>query len=224
MRTVGIIPARGGSKRLPDKNLAPLAGRPLIGHTCQAALGCGVLDAVFCNTDSPAIADAARQLGVAVPTLRPAELATDDSPVRLAIAWMLQFLADRGRTFDAVVLLQPTSPLRSEEDIRQALVLFEQHAPCAVVSVTQAYPPIEWHRWCDASGLLNPIVTRRPAEHRGCRLNGAVYVHPPDHYLANRPPNKEVAYWMPPERSVDVDYAHDMVLAEHYLQEQMQTK
>jgi CMP-N,N'-diacetyllegionaminic acid synthase len=217
VRVVGVIPARGGSKRLPNKNLALLAGEPMIAYTCRAALASGVLDAVVCNTDSPSIAAAARRFGVDVPALRPAELADDDSPMQLAVAWVLQLLAEKGRVFDVVVLLQPTSPLRSEQDVRRALKLYQQHAPCAVLSVTDAHPPIDWYRQCDRAGRLEPVISNGSIRGRVCRLNGAIYAHPAAYYLHGEQPDRQIAYWMPRERSVDVDHADDLALAEFYL-------
>ncbi len=218
MRAVGIIPARGGSKRLPNKNLALLAGQPVIAYTCQAAVASDALDAVYCNTDSSAIAEAARQYGVDTPALRPAELATDQAPVRQAVSWMLRLLAEQDQTFDVVVLLQPTSPLRTAEDIRRAMKLYQQHSPCAVLGVTEAHPPIEWHRRCDEVGQLTLIVTQEARGGRECRLNGAIYIHAADGYLQARTPEREIGYWMPRARSVDIDQAEDLAVAEFHLQ------
>lgn len=202
---VGIIPGRAGSKRLPGKNLAPLGGEPLIAHTCHAARASGVLDAVYVNTDSPEIAAAAEAADVPCPILRPAHLAADDTSSRDSNLFMLDFLARRGERYDAVLVLQPTSPLRAPEDIRAALDLFQAHAPCAVVSVTPLVP-----RWW--MGTLGPDHTfeRWTGEELVYRLNGAIYLYRWEDYADHWPPTRTLAYPMPPTRSVDIDRQEDL--------------
>jgi len=210
---VGIIPARAGSKRLPGKNLAPLAGRPLIAHTCAAAQASGVLTATYVNTEDPGIAAAAQAYRVSCPVLRPAELASDTATTRSAVVFMLDWLAARGETYDALLILQPTSPLRSAEDIRAAWRLFCEHAPCAVVSVS----PVTPRSWL---GTVGPdgAFDRWTGDDAIHRLNGAIYIYPMAEYRADRPPPRTVAYVMPPTRGVDIDRPEDLALAEVLLQ------
>lgn len=212
MRVVGIIPARGGSRRLPGKNTRPLLGRPLLAYTCEAALGSGVLTDVFINTDSPEIAACAAECGVACPALRPAALAADTTPTRDAVVWLLDLLVARGLTYDALMILQPTSPLRTCADISAALDLYEDHAPCAVVSVT-AVAPSNWLGHVRRDGQLERMVGDAPV----FRLNGAIYVYSCDDYRQERTPRKTVAYGMPAERGVDIDTREDWALAEALL-------
>jgi CMP-N,N'-diacetyllegionaminic acid synthase len=133
---LGLIPARGGSKAIPHKNIVPLCGRPLVTFTCEAALAARTLDRVIASTDDDKIAEVIRQTGVEVPFLRPPELAQDHTPsisvARHAVAWL-----DRecGRRPDIVVLLQPTSPLRRAEHIDGAVRLLMQERVDTVVSV-----------------------------------------------------------------------------------------
>jgi CMP-N-acetylneuraminic acid synthetase len=115
VRAVALVPARGGSQRVPGKNVLPLAGHPLIAYTLAAARDSGVFTEVVVSTDSPAIADVARRYGAAVPGLRPAELATATSP---DVEWVVE--AMRGRDEDAFAILRPTSPFRTAETIRRA--------------------------------------------------------------------------------------------------------
>ena len=119
-RAVALVPARAGSKRVPDKNVRALAGHPLIAYTIAAARDSAVFDDVIVSTDSEAYAEIARRYGAEVPFLRPAELAGDDSPdidwVEHALAW----LRDRGRVYDCFSLLRPTSPLRTAATIARA--------------------------------------------------------------------------------------------------------
>ena len=127
-KIIGIIPARGGSKGIPRKNIKPLAGKPLIAWSIEQAKKSKYLDQIVVSTDSPEIAEIARQYGAEAPFLRPAELAQDDSPTVDAIFHVLQFFDTQGEHFDLVVLLEPTSPLRKEDDIDRAIELFETHA------------------------------------------------------------------------------------------------
>jgi CMP-N,N'-diacetyllegionaminic acid synthase len=211
---LGIIPARAGSKRLPDKNLLPLNGRPLLAYTCLAALESHVCNSVYINTDSPAIAAVAEEYGVACPVLRPKHLATDASPTRDAVLFMLDSLAQRGERYDTILVLQPTSPLRTADDIRAAWDLFEENAPCDVVSVA----PLVRESW---SGHIRRDggFERGLGEEMIYRLNGAIYLHGCDDYVRNRPPRKTVAYRMPPARSIDIDTAEDLQYAEFLLRQ-----
>ena len=214
MMVVALIPARAGSKRFPGKNLALLGGRPLLAHTCEAALTSGVLSAIYVNTDSRPIADVAERCGVACPVLRPKHLAVDDSPTWDANIFMLDFLAQRGESYDAVMVLQPTSPLRTAADIRSSLALFEEHAPCSVVSVS----PLAPRSWL---GHLGPDgrFERWNGEEPTYRLNGAIYIHRMDEYRKNCPPPKTMAYVMPPARGVDIDQPEDLEYAEFLWQD-----
>jgi CMP-N-acetylneuraminic acid synthetase len=212
MRVVGIIPARGGSQRLPRKNLALLADRPLVAWTCESAHASGLLSAVYINTDSPEIAAIAGECDVACPQLRPATLAGDSARTHDAVTWLMRLLAARGETYDAVMILQPTSPLRNAEDIRGALALFEENAPCAVVSVTPV-APADWLGRIHADGRFE----REVGESTLFRLNGAIYVYHWEDYLTGRTPRKTLAYTMPPERSVDIDTPTDLRIAEALL-------
>jgi len=115
---IAIIPARGGSKGLPGKNVRMLCGRPLIGWSIMAGLNSGYVDEVTVTTDSEDIAGVAREYGAAVPFLRPTELAADDSPTVDAVTHALEFYkSSLGKEYDYVVLLEPTSPLRDKGDI-----------------------------------------------------------------------------------------------------------
>lgn len=117
-RILGLVPARGGSKRLPGKNLRPLAGKPLLAWTIEAALRCPALADVVVSTDAEAIAMVARQHGARVPFLRPPSLATDDSTSADVALQALDWLRrHEGRSYDAVLLLEPTSPLRASGDL-----------------------------------------------------------------------------------------------------------
>lgn len=136
MTVLGLVPARGGSKGIPDKNVRPLAGRPLLAYTADAAREAGCLDRVIVSTDSERIAEVARGVGLEVPFLRPDALAGDDTPMRDVIAHALEALAAGSYVPDVIVLLQPTSPLRRGAHIAQAVDLLRATGADAVASVT----------------------------------------------------------------------------------------
>lgn len=118
---IAVIPARGGSKGLPGKNVRPLCGKPLIAWSIETALCSRYLDEVLVTTDDPKIADVARSCGAVVPFLRPDELSTDTATTFSAVQHALDFYRGNGRQFDIVALLEPTSPLREDDDIDRML-------------------------------------------------------------------------------------------------------
>jgi CMP-N-acetylneuraminic acid synthetase len=134
---LGLVPARGGSKGVPGKNIRPLAGRPLLEYTARAALASGVLQRVVLSTDAPEIADAGRAVGLDVPFLRPAALAQDDTPMLPVVRHAIDTLASEGWAADVIVLLQPTSPLRRPEHIREAVSMLCSSDADSVVSVVE---------------------------------------------------------------------------------------
>ena len=134
---LGIVPARGGSKGVPGKNVRPLAGRTLLEYTARAARESGVLDRVILSTDSPEIADTGRRAGLDVPFMRPATLASDDTPMLPVIQHALESLARDGWSPDMIVLLQPTSPLRRPDHIRAAVTTLRDTKADSVVTVVE---------------------------------------------------------------------------------------
>lgn len=138
MQVLGLITARGGSKGIPRKNLAPLCGRPLLAYTCDAARASRRLDRVVLTTDDPEIAEVGRGCGVEAPFLRPVELASDTaSSVDVALHAVGWLEREQSWTADVVVILQPTSPLRTGRHIDEALGLLEQSGADTVVSVIE---------------------------------------------------------------------------------------
>lgn len=135
MKVLGIIPARGGSKGVPRKNIRLLAGKPLLAYTAEAALKSQRLTRVILSTEDNEIAGIAKQCGIEVPFMRPAELAADTAPTLPVVQHALTILRERGEEFDAVCLLQPTNPLRRAEDIDNCIDLLERTGADSVVSV-----------------------------------------------------------------------------------------
>lgn len=207
MSLAGIIPARAGSKRLPNKALLDLDGVPLVAHTCIAAMQSHVFDSLIINTDCPRIAATAERCGATCPALRPAALAADDTPTRDAMLFMLDLLTRRGQRYDALMILQPTSPLRTAADIVAAWQLYQQRAPCEVVSVTPLVPR-SWLGAVTADGGFE----RWSGSETVYRLNGAIYLYGWDDFVAG-PSGPTIAYEMPATRSVDIDTQSDLDLA-----------
>ncbi|HEX2194610.1 MAG TPA: acylneuraminate cytidylyltransferase family protein, partial [Candidatus Limnocylindria bacterium] len=135
MSTVAIIPARGGSKGLPRKNLRLLGGEPLVVHTVRAALAARRVDRVLVSTDDAAIARAARRAGADVPFRRPPELATDHAATLPVVQHAVAWLEDHGQRVDVVVTLQPTSPLRGPAEIDAVVALLDGGDSRSAVSV-----------------------------------------------------------------------------------------
>lgn len=123
-RAVAFIPARSGSKRVPNKNIMPLNGHPLLAYSIRAAIDSGIFDAVICATDSSLYADVARHYGAYVPFLRSANISGDKSPDIEWVVWMLKKLGEEGQYFEIFSILRPTSPFRLPETIRRAWALF----------------------------------------------------------------------------------------------------
>ncbi|MDD5492624.1 MAG: acylneuraminate cytidylyltransferase family protein [bacterium] len=180
---LAIIPARGGSKRLPGKNIKTFAGKPLITRTIEAALSVPAIDVLMVSTDDKNIARIAKSGGAKVPLLRPHNLATDRAKsvdvIFHALDW---YKKNEGKTFDLVLLLQPTSPLREAKDIKKALALFKKKKAGAVVSVCET----EHHPWWsnilppdhNMGEFLNPALQNRASQELPVfyRLNGAIYL------------------------------------------------
>jgi CMP-N-acetylneuraminic acid synthetase len=137
MRALGVVPARGGSQGISNKNLRPLAGRPLLAYTAEAARASRRLARVVLSTDDQAIAEAGRALGLEVPFMRPASLAAADTPMLPVLQHAVRELARGGFAADVVVLLQPTSPLRRAGHIDAAVDLLASSGADSVVSVTE---------------------------------------------------------------------------------------
>jgi CMP-N-acetylneuraminic acid synthetase len=220
MVTLCLIPARGGSRGVPGKNLALVGGRPLLDWTVDAAAGAGPPARVVVTTDAEDIAERARALGAEVPFLRPPELAADDTPGIAPILHAVETLAAEGYQPDLVVCLQPTSPLRGAEDVRAALALFADDGVDAVVSVSPARRHPLWMKTIDSGGWLRPFSAEPAPPTRQAlppvyALNGAIYAARRDVLLETRGwyTDRTRAYVMPPDRSWDVDTPFDLVVA-----------
>ncbi len=218
MTTLGLIPARGGSKGIPRKNVLPIAGRPLIAWTIAAARSAATIDRVVVTTDDAEIAAVAAAHGAEVPFLRPAELARDETPGIDPVLHALDMLPG----IDTVVLLQPTSPLRGSEDIDAAVALHASNNGATVVGVTAA-AHTGWTFAMDGDGVLDidtmGVAARRQDMAAQFVLNGAIYVAAVHRLRAAHSflTPATIGYAMPVERSVDIDTMFDWRIAEMLL-------
>lgn len=220
-KVLALITARGGSKGLPGKNIRPLAGIPLVAWSVRAAHAASLVDRTVLSTDDAAIAAAAREFGCEVPFMREARLAADDTS---SLDVVLDAL-DRVPGFDILVLLQPTSPLRTAADIDNAIRLCVESGAPGCVSVREAEESPYWMYTMDPGGRMSPVL---PAANRAPRrqdlppvhvLNGAVYVARTEALRRERAfvIDGTLGYLMPAERSVDIDTEPDFVAAERLL-------
>lgn len=137
-KILAIIPARGGSKGLPGKNIKSLCGKPLIGWSIEQAQASEYIDEIFVSTDSSEIATVAERFGIKVPFLRPSELATDTSPSSAFVLHTIAYYRNKGQEFDYILLLEPTSPLRKKGDIDNCIALLEEDS-VGVVSLGEVH-------------------------------------------------------------------------------------
>ena len=136
-RVLALVPARGGSKGIPDKNIRPLAGRTLLEYAARVSVESGVVDRTILSTDSERIAEEGRRVGLEVPFLRPQALAQDDTPMLPVIEHAIDFVVDQGWEPEIIVLLQPTSPLRTAAHIRAAVQELRDSGSDSVVTVVE---------------------------------------------------------------------------------------
>jgi CMP-N,N'-diacetyllegionaminic acid synthase len=230
LKTICLIPARGGSKGIPRKNIISLAGKPMIAWTIEAALQSDCLDRILVSTDDAKIARIAEEWGAQVPFMRPAELSLDTSStidVALhAISWLEQA---EGRMPDYLLLLQPTSPLRTREDIDSARRMASERDAEAVVSICEAiHHPYLTKRLgedCTLSEFMpdGRICTRRQDFPPAYALNGAIYLSSISSLLRDKTflPERTYGCIMPADRSIDIDTPWDLHLADLILRDRL---
>ena len=229
MKTLYVIPARGGSKGIPHKNIKPLAGKPLIGYSIDVARQLAADDDICLTTDDPEIAATAESMGLNVPFLRPASLATDTCGTYEVLIHALDFYRDRGIDYDTLVLLQPTSPMRTADDVRAALALYSLDIDMVVTVKEAASNPYYNCYETDNDGFLHISkgdggYTRRQDAPKVWEYNGAVYVINVES-LRRMPLSaftRRRMSVMPAERSVDLDTPVDWLIAEKLIENSQQ--
>ena len=229
MKTLYVIPARGGSKGIPHKNIKSLAGKPLIGYSIDVARQLAADDDICLTTDDPDIAATAESMGLNVPFLRPASLATDTCGTYEVLIHALDFYRDRGIDYDTLVLLQPTSPMRTADDVRTALALYSPDIDMVVTVKEAASNPYYNCYETDNDGFLHISkgdggYTRRQDAPKVWEYNGAVYVINVES-LRRMPLSaftRRRMSVMPAERSVDLDTPIDWLIAEKLIENSKQ--
>ena len=227
-KIVAVITARGGSKGVPQKNIKPVLGKPLIAYSIEASLQSRTLSKTIVSTDDETIAKTAQHYGAEVPFLRPKHLATDTATSVSVLQHAINFLAEeKGYLADIVVCLQPTSPLRSTEDIDGAVTLCVDTGSDSVVSLCEAdYHPywmkkLEGDRVCPLMDVNDEKYSRRQDLPPVYQLNGALYVTRRKILMeeARLLGENTLAYIMPQERSIDIDSPLDFKLTELLMRE-----
>lgn len=224
MKNIAIIPARSGSKGLPDKNIRFVNGKPLIAYTIEAALQSGCFDTVHVSTDSEKYAEIAREYGADEPFLRSPELASDTASSWDAVREVLAKYSALGKTFDTMMLMQPTSPLRTAQDVKDAYALMQEKNAKSVIAVCEVdHSPL----WCDMipdSGNMKGFgrkdiawVTRQELR-PFYRVNGSMYLLSVDGISI--PADDRIyeddcyALFMDRKKSVDIDSEDDLAMVE----------
>lgn len=225
MNNLAVITARSGSKGLKDKNIKLLKGHPLLAYSIEAAKDSGMFDRIFVSTDSEQYAEISRKYGADVPFLRAEEIAGDHASSWDAVREAVEQYEKLGQRFDTVTLLQPTSPLRSADDIIKGYRLFMEKEADYVIGVCPAeHSPL----WCNTlpedmsmDGFISKEIDSKPRQELPdyYRINGALYIvrvsalsGVDDMYHQGC-----YAYIMPPERSIDIDTAFDFKIAELFM-------
>lgn len=215
---LAFIPARGGSKGIPGKNIYEIQGKPLIAYSIEAARNCLYIDDIVVSTDSEKIADVARKYGATVPFLRPDYLAGDEAKT---IDCVLDTLARLEESYDALVLLQPTSPLRGAEDISRAIEHYSEIEK-DLVSISEVEDNPILIRQTDGEEL-RPLLSENSTIRRQdmkpyYKVNGAIYINEIAGLTKETSFNDNPAYYiMEKSHSVDIDRYEDIALCEYYL-------
>jgi CMP-N-acetylneuraminic acid synthetase len=224
---LGIVPARGGSRGVPRKNLAALCGKPLLAYTAEAALSAKRLQRVVLSTDDQEIADVGRRYGLAVPFLRDPELARDDTPTLLVLQDVVRRLEATGERYDAILTLQPTNPLRRSSDIDGAIDLMELTGADSIISFVDAGEkhPARMKFLDEAGRVIDPPFAEQTEGQRRQDLpkmylrEGSIYltryrVLMQGHSLKGRDCR---AWIIPEERACNIDTRLDLFVAEQLL-------
>lgn len=229
MKILGLIPARGGSKGIPRKNIKLLQGKELIRYTIETGLACSVIDEIVVSTDDAEIAKVSQKAGATVPFLRPAHLATDQSPSIDTVIHALKYFENIGQIFDAVCLLQPTTPFRHQKDLEEAIRLFKVKGADSLISVREVPHTFNPH-WVfeeKKDGFLkistgeSQIISRRQDLPKSYYRDGAVYITKKEIILEQKSlyGNTIIHHEMKSSSRINIDTLADWQMAEAFLKE-----
>jgi CMP-N,N'-diacetyllegionaminic acid synthase len=222
---LAVVPARGGSKRVPKKNIREVAGRPLLSWTIDHVRQCATPMRLLVSTDDPEIREVALREGAEVPELRPAHLATDDSPTEPVLLRAIETVSG-DVDIEHIVLLPPTSPVREEGSIDAAIDLYQSSGADSLVSVTEE-SPLQWRGRAESPIPLYDI-TARPRQQsiapdlRRFRENGSIVITSTKELgrKGNRLGGQIVMFIMPAHEGIDVDTEYDLWMADQWLRRQ----
>ena len=225
MINLAIIPARSGSKGLKDKNIKLLNGKPLMAYTIEAAIECKMFDEIMVSTDSEKYAEIAKQYGAKVPFMRNSELSNDNASSWDVVRDVLNKYKEAGKEFDTVALLQPTSPLRTAEDIVKGYKILKDKSANSVIGVCEVGHSPLWMNTLPEDNVMvnfiNPKVAGLPRQKldKYYRINGALYIIRTDtiNKIDNLYNDKCYALIMDKNKSIDIDDDFDFVFAETIL-------
>ena len=221
-RIIAIIPARGGSKGIPHKNIIDLCGKPLISYTITAAKNSKYIDYVMVSTDDVEIAYVAKEYGAEVPFMRPGEMASDTSKTIDAVLHAVDTLSDMGEVFSDLVLLQPTEPLRTAEDIDGAIKEYYKHDRSSLVSVSEVDDHPILIRTIEKNTLI-PLLNvsstcRRQDMPKYYKVNGCIYINRIESLDESTSFNdNHIPFVMNKSHSVDIDELSDLMMAQYYI-------
>ncbi len=234
-KILALICARGDSKGLPNKNILPCAGKPLISWSIEAALGSKYIDEVIVSSDCEKILSISRQYGARIPFKRPDHLANDTAGIAAVAAHTLEWLTnEEGKTFDVLILLQATSPLRNSSHIDEAISIFtkeETHPKATLVSVYKAPEKVGWllsykedMKSIDFCFNVNSKAAQRQGLPSYFLPNGAIYIAIPKYYDGDFYSEHTIPYIMEKECSIDIDTKEELALAEEFLKKAQASK
>lgn len=222
-KVLGIIPARGGSKRIPKKNLKAISGKPMILYTIEAAKECKYIDKVIVSTDDEEIAAISMKAGAVVPFRRPEELSGDGARLIDVLLHAVEFYEHKGERYDIIVLLLPSSPLRTGEDIQRSLDFFLKNGERSVVSISAVSEhPVLVRQFEDKNKLVRLLdqdtAANRLKGKRFYKVNGAIYINRAleidEHTNLD---NNELGYVLPKDRGLNIQEPEDVVVADFYV-------
>jgi len=218
---LAIVPARAGSKRIPNKNIRDFCGKPMLSYPLEAARASGLFETVHVSTDSPDICEIAKSLGFPVPFLRDASLADDRTPLMPVVKWVLEKYREEKKTFSDVCLLMPCSPLLTPEDLTVSFGIYEANGRRnPLLSVAQYPAPVEWAFEREKSGRLRPCqpgMFAKRSQDLGQKFydTGSIGIFNVDQVLNEEHSDGNfVSYVVPKHRAVDIDDEDDWLRAQ----------
>ena len=217
---IAIVPARGGSKRIPDKNIVDFLGAPLMSYSIRAAQSSGLFDTIHVSTESQRIADVATDLGVPVEFMRDPSLADDHTPLMPVMTWVLEQYSRRGRNFDTVCLLMPTAPLIEADDLKGAEEEFRRRGgQRTVMAVSRFGVPVEWAFRMGVDKVLTPCQTgmaaMRSQDLQPAYFDSGTFIFIPGTVVMSGQLDASpmIGFELPRYKAVDIDDAEDLELA-----------